>query len=637
MSDHPLRIVVYTEGLAFCGDTIESQALGGSESAFIYLARALAAAGHRVTAVCRCPAPGSYHGVEYHDLRDFPEIASGPADLFLCSRFFRILRQPIAATVKLVWAHDNLAAPLVPELREVMATADGLYALSNYHLRQFRGAIPEFAGKFQVVHNGVDLQLIDPIADASSKEHRIMFTSRPERGLWDALDIYEALGDLTLELVICSYAGLPDPDVAALERRCDERIRDLRGRGFPIVTGAYPKAELYRWIAQSKAVIYLTRCSEIFCISAIEAQACGTVFLTTDDFAMVENVPYRRFDPNDKPTFVAELASLLADASSRSVLERRGRAFVRRFTWDAVADRLIADTRALVERRAQPRAAAVSTPSRSPERPKPMQNRAPLVTGALPMISCLTVTYDRLRLLKEAIDCYCRQTYPNRELVILTDGPQRFRRAVRRYLSELDRADLRLVEIDESGHRLGALRNLALDAALGEVVCQWDDDDRYHPERLERQAARLLEADASACFFTDQLQFFTADRRLYWIDWSHKHEQWGWIPGTLMMFRDPQLRYPGELSTGEDSDLATQLYQSHTVTTLAGMGHLYVYVYHGANTFEREHHELLAVCDGETHATLEERRLVLEAAMLHYRLPRPIRVFSRTGPAYDLL
>ncbi len=620
-----LRIVMYTEGLPFTGETLTTQALGGAESAFIYLAREFVGRGHQVTAVCRCPAPGTYGGVDYHDLVELTEILQRPADLFLCSRYFNVFNQPVAASVKFLWTHDNLVPDRVPKLKKTLQLVDGLYALSAFHRQQFVQAIPELAEKVGLIHNGVDLELIDSIVETAVKKHRIMFTSRPERGLWDALDIYESIDDRTLELIVCTYAGLPHGEVAAVERRCNGRIAELREQGFPITTGAYSKPELYGLLAESKAVIYPTRCSEIFCLSAIEAQACGTVFLTTDRSALAENVPYRRFETGDKSGLAEELAFLLANEPTRQVLEQRVRAFARSFSWSRVADRIVADTRALLSRH-----------DRAPAPVMAKKRIVPPKSNSLPMISCLTVTYDRLRRLKRAIDCYCRQTYVNRELVILTDGPQRCRRAIQRYIQGLDRDDLRLVEIDEPNLRLGALRNRAIEAARGEVVCQWDDDDWHHPQRLEQQTARLLETGTWACFLKDHLHFWRPSRRLYWIDGSQPENSRGWIPPTLMMFRDPELRYPNDPSHEEAPSLATHLFQHDVASTLARAGHLYVYTYHGANTHDEQHRKLIASRNRLDLAFLRESRHVLEAALRHYGLPRPIKVFARTGHAFDL-
>jgi glycosyltransferase involved in cell wall biosynthesis len=37
----------------------------------------------------------------------------------------------------------------------------------------------------------------------------------------------------------------------------------------------------------------------------------------------------------------------------------------------------------------------------------------------------------------------------------------------------------------EPGRTLGSLRNLDIEMAQGEYVCQWDDDDWYHAGRIE--------------------------------------------------------------------------------------------------------------------------------------------------------
>ena len=59
-----------------------------------------------------------------------------------------------------------------------------------------------------------------------------------------------------------------------------------------------------------------------------------------------------------------------------------------------------------------------------------------------------------------------------------------------------------------SGLTLGELRNFSVQLARYPLVCQWDDDDLYHPRRLETQFAYLKIHCADFCFLTDQLHFF---------------------------------------------------------------------------------------------------------------------------------
>jgi glycosyltransferase involved in cell wall biosynthesis len=256
--------------------------------------------------------------------------------------------------------------------------------------------------------------------------------------------------------------------------------------------------------------------------------------------------------------------------------------------------------------------------------------------NTVPMISCLTVTLNRLVLLKEAIHCYCEQTYPNRELIIVTDGTPRYRDAIDSYLQWLGRSDIRLVYITETGQTLGTLRNTSLDAARGDIVCQWDDDDLNHPQRLERQFEHMNAATADACCFTDQLQFFFQGRSLYWSDWrtGDLPEIEQLIPGTLMAHRDTRSRYPdtdGLAAAGEDSVLLEQIAATGTVTPFQDAGFLNVYSYHGRNVFSEVHHRRIAIQSGRSFDSLRRQESILRDALRYYRLPEPYRVTTGEG------
>jgi glycosyltransferase involved in cell wall biosynthesis len=268
----------------------------------------------------------------------------------------------------------------------------------------------------------------------------------------------------------------------------------------------------------------------------------------------------------------------------------------------------------------------------------PRTSRA-VATAETPLISCLMVTLDRLALAKRSIQCFADQTWPNRELVIVTDGQPLFRQSLERFVASLGLSNVRFVD---PGRRLplGALRNLSLTHARGEIVCQWDDDDANHPERLRIQAEFMFAQKARASFLGDHLQWIADQRTLSWIDWS-----WGGItgmaaivPGTLMMFRDPRFRYPEEgpyARQGEDSLFLSQLYETVPVTKLDGAGYLHLYEYHGRNTFSREHHLHMANFRKpapQIFGALAE----LREAFTYYDIPRPALLVAREGPMFAL-
>jgi glycosyltransferase involved in cell wall biosynthesis len=252
------------------------------------------------------------------------------------------------------------------------------------------------------------------------------------------------------------------------------------------------------------------------------------------------------------------------------------------------------------------------------------------MTGERPLISCVTITSDRVRLLKQAIACYLAQTWEPRELVVVAGGSPRYQDAIARHLAHLGRADVRLVRAD-AGLTLGEMRNLSLDAARGELVCQWDDDDLYHPERIRLQH-QALGRDADACFLTDTLQFFDDARELYWLDWSRfavGGPEVTMLPGSMLVRRDPRLRYPAT-DRGEDNDVRRQVFQLMRPVGLDGHGFLYVYRFHGRNLWPRGHHSSLGSVALEA-AALGPRAPTLRRALAAFPLPRPFAVVGREG------
>ena len=62
-------IGLFTDGVPFEGDAIEKGAVGGAETAFIQMSRALARQGHEVLAINNCRERAVHHDVEYHPFR----------------------------------------------------------------------------------------------------------------------------------------------------------------------------------------------------------------------------------------------------------------------------------------------------------------------------------------------------------------------------------------------------------------------------------------------------------------------------------------------------------------------------------------------------------------------------------------
>jgi len=237
------------------------------------------------------------------------------------------------------------------------------------------------------------------------------------------------------------------------------------------------------------------------------------------------------------------------------------------------------------------------------------------------LISCLTVTQpDRLPELGRSIRCFARQTHHERELVIVHDGGDAFDREARALAAEFPGERIR-VERTESGAGLGALRNVAVGLARGELVCQWDDDDLYHPDRLASQYRRLRETGSDFCFLTDQLHWFLNTGEFFWDDWNVEPWPMNLIQGTLLGRRGALPAYPA-LARGEDTPVLQALHRDGA--KLAGLedhGYLYIYTYSGKNAWDLAHHGAISSWKRLRRERLEARRGMLADRLKEYGLP----------------
>jgi glycosyltransferase involved in cell wall biosynthesis len=198
----------------------------------------------------------------------------------------------------------------------------------------------------------------------------------------------------------------------------------------------------------------------------------------------------------------------------------------------------------------------------------------------LPKISCLMVTKGNLFPAHFAIECFQRQTYPNRELIVVCDRPGN---EVGEWIGTLNDPSIRYVESDRPV--LGALRNLSMDVAEGQLLCQWDDDDLYHPRRLEVQIRQMAKHKVPAHFLSHWILWWPR-RRLLAI--SSRRDYW---EGSMLVHRRVMTRYP-ELRRGEDTPVVDSIVRNHRFAATRNPG-LYCYVIHGNNTWDEAHLESL--------------------------------------------
>jgi glycosyltransferase involved in cell wall biosynthesis len=206
---------------------------------------------------------------------------------------------------------------------------------------------------------------------------------------------------------------------------------------------------------------------------------------------------------------------------------------------------------------------------------------------------------------------------------------------VRQILKEYSRDDLRLV-LPPSKLRLGALRNLSWEAAKGDIVCQWDDDDMNHPERLACQWNALRGSGKAACYLEQFMQFFPMERLLYRVNFRPSPDRVA--VNTLMAERSLPVFYPEsgpEASLGEDTAILQQIRSAGGFHVLTDDPSLFVYVSHGANTWHQGHHRMLVETMGASEALLRRSEASLRGRLSPFDFGSgSVTVMGRTGPAF---
>ena len=488
-----MDIVFYTRGLEFDGGMLQERSLGGAETALVCMARELAARGHRLRVFCPCARPGVYDKVEYSDLAEFPKFAEqGRCDIFVCSRFIDGLAAPVRARKYILWNHDILVERAAPAMQSLMYRIDALYCLSEFQRKQYASLLDIPEESFVVTRNGVDLKLVEEcIEEVAREENRLIYTSRPERGLKWLLEMWPELRERRpeLKLGVAWYENAgPDREMAELLTELKAQIDGLEGVEF---LGHLTKRQLYREMARARLWVYPTGFPEISCIGAMEAAACGTPAVASRYCALKETVADgetgilvggRPGGEEYARDFVEAVDSLLGDEKRWRRFSEAGKArAAERFCWRKLAEEWEADFEEKLrvgESRVESRQKSATGVGASGSRHSTLDSRLVTPDSRLAQsVSCCMIVKDAEGTLHRCL----KSVRPFvEELIICDTGSQDSTREIAAGYAD----EVREIPWDDD---FGEARNRAIGHAKGDWIL-WIDADEYlvGGERLEK-------------------------------------------------------------------------------------------------------------------------------------------------------
>lgn len=290
-----MNIVIACGAMSFGPHTLDTQSLGGSETAALMLAKELAKRGHQVKMFCNLPPPNrpdywqggrADDGVLYVALDNYAGFAGqAQTDLTIIVRDPKLATVPALTKKKVLWMHDIATKRGMARAFEQMEWCiDEVWCVSEWHRKQVNEATGYPLTHIVALRNG-----IVPIEtmQAPRLEKQLVYAARPERGLDNLImpgGVMEHLPDYNL--VVCMYDHFPEH-----MRGYYEQVF-ARMAAMPNVTFLGPKrqADLRQIIHDSAAYIYPTQFEETSCIIARECIEQGTPFLTTDVGALRETL-----------------------------------------------------------------------------------------------------------------------------------------------------------------------------------------------------------------------------------------------------------------------------------------------------------------------------------------------------------
>ena len=251
--------------------------IGGSEEAIIYLSKLLTARGWDVHVYSQCGSEAKvYDGVTYHPFWEWsPEE---PTDIFISWRNAEMIDLNVKAKKRYLWLHDtNPESAIIPRLEKL----DKIIVLSKAH-RSLYPNVPD--EKIMLSANGIIPEQFEN-RNVERHPHRLIYASSPDRGLGCLLNLWPKIKERVPDAELYWAYGwesfdkvrASDPNALAFKAE----IKKLLEQPGCHEVGRIGHQELADLFLSCGVWGYPTEFFEIFCITAVKAQAAGCIPVCT--------------------------------------------------------------------------------------------------------------------------------------------------------------------------------------------------------------------------------------------------------------------------------------------------------------------------------------------------------------------
>jgi len=364
------------------GDILRAEPRGGTETAVVYTCEALAALGHEVVVFCNTPDEATWHGVEYRRAHGFRVQAQAEVfDIFGVVRHLIAFTFPVKARATFYWCHDNLEQPFThgalrvfentdnPEslvyslsLGDFSSVVDRVLAVSHWQAGVLSKYFSLSDEKVSVIGNGLQPNLFSPELQLKNRKPILLYSLPPDRGMGSLLEVFPRIRSIVPEAELHLYSQTSlygESDEYDQDRFCDllEIARTMEGVRLlrPI-----PQRELAQKMSEAMLYVYPAHVNETFCISLLEAQAAGTVPISTEIAAISERIENtvdgfllkgNPWESHYQKLFIKRTTQVLLSQSMREMMAQNAhsRAHSAEYQYETVAKRLLDSLMPVVE------------------------------------------------------------------------------------------------------------------------------------------------------------------------------------------------------------------------------------------------------------------------------------------------
>lgn len=329
------------------------EGIGGSEEAIIRLSKHLADLGYKVVVFAK---PGDKAGLDKNGVmwRNFWDCnLEDKFDIFVAWRNPAIFDRKIKARKSYLWLHDVMEEGEFGDNR--IANFDKCILLSKYH-RSLFPMIPD--EKVMMSGNGIDPEEFEELDNQLLRNpHKIFYGSSHVRGLAYLYEIWPEVKEAVPEATLDVFYGRESYD--AVHKGNPERMKwmdDMQAKAKELkgVTdhGKISQKQINREAFRSGVWAYPCPFPEIYCITAIKAQAAGAVPVASDYAALDETVQFghkqtfKEFDAEDLQKYKEALIWWLQHPEEQEKVRPKMMAWARTQSWSNVAKDWHADFQA---------------------------------------------------------------------------------------------------------------------------------------------------------------------------------------------------------------------------------------------------------------------------------------------------